>query len=162
MVSCRSVRGFTLIELMAVVTIIGLLSALALPAVGDYSRRARMSEVVLAASTCRTAVAEVYQQGGTAPGANGWGCERLTRLSRYVARVETDANGVITVTATGFNDDEIDGKKLQMVPFHAVGQPKRVADAGHLGTAVVRWACGPATVDGVPQTVLPSTCREDA
>ena len=54
-------QGFTLIELMIVVAIVGILAAVALPAYQDYTKRARMSEVVLAASACRTAISEVYQ-----------------------------------------------------------------------------------------------------
>lgn len=159
MVLRRSVRGFTLVELMMVVAIIGLLSALALPAVADYSRRAKLSEVVLAASGCRTAIAEVYQQGGAPPAANGWGCERLAPSSKYVARVETDANGVVTVTASGLGDG-LDGRKLQLVPYHAAGVPKTATTPGHMGTPVVRWGCGPAAgAEGLPVSALPSSCN---
>ena len=56
-------KGFTLIELMIVVAIIGILAAVALPAYQDYTARAKVSEVVLAASTCRTAVSEASQTG---------------------------------------------------------------------------------------------------
>ena len=65
-------KGFTLIELMIVVAIIGILAAVALPAYQDYTIRARMSEVILAMSACRTSITEVYQSGGSAPGVNGW------------------------------------------------------------------------------------------
>src|SRR5204863_6676678 len=69
-------QGFTLIELMIVVAIIGILAAVALPAYQDYTIRAKMSEVILAMSSCRTSITEVYQSGPTtAPAADGWGCE---------------------------------------------------------------------------------------
>ena len=67
-------KGFTLIELMIVVAIIGILAAVALPAYQDYTVRAKMSEVILAMSACRTTITEVYQTGGTPPGADLWGC----------------------------------------------------------------------------------------
>src|SRR5262249_41505 len=95
----RMQQGFTLIELMIVVAIIGILAAVALPAYQDYTVRAKMSEVMLAASACRTSITEIMQSGGTPPGPNNWGWEGGT--SKYVNNVATDDNGKVTVQTTG-------------------------------------------------------------
>src|SRR3954466_10865129 len=96
-------KGFTLIELMIVVAIIGILAAVALPAYQDYTIRAKMSEVILALSACRTSVTELYQTGGTPPGGGNWGCEGVT--SKYVAALVTDDDGVIKATVQNVNTD---------------------------------------------------------
>jgi type IV pilus assembly protein PilA len=145
--------GFTLIELMIVVAIIGILSSVALPAYQDYSIRAKLAEAVLAASGCRTSISEVYQSGGSAPGANNWGCEG--QQSKYVASVETDDNGVVTVTVQGVSNS-VNGKKLSMAPFIG-GAP---ADAiTMMGKGINQWRCGPASSNGLLLKHLPSSCR---
>jgi type IV pilus assembly protein PilA len=146
-------QGFTLIELMIVVAIIGILAAVALPAYQDYSIRAKMTEVVLAASGCRTAITEVYMAGGSAPGANNWGCEG--QQSKYVASVDTDDNGVVTVTVQGMSSS-VNGRKLSMVPYIG-GVP---ADSSTMmGAGVNEWRCGPASSNPVSTRYLPSSCR---
>src|SRR2546428_10759437 len=96
----RLQKGFTLIELMIVVAIIGILAAVALPAYQDYTVRAKMSEVILGMSACRTSVTEVYQSGPTTvPLANGWGREvGATQATKELAGNRTHAHRGATAT----------------------------------------------------------------
>ena len=150
----RSVHGFTLIELMIAVAIVGLLAAVALPAFQNYSARAKVSEAILALSACRSTIGEVYQSGGTAPAPDNWGCE-LTVGSRYVAGVSTDANGVATATLTNVAGP-VNGKKITLAPL-IQGVP---ADATtDMGKSVTEWSCGGLPGTDLGLAYLPSSCR---
>ena len=149
----RVQQGFTLIELMIVVAIIGVLAAVALPAYQDYTKKAKMSEVVLAASSCRTAVTEAFQSSSTLPGADGFGCESSTASSKYVSKIETTAQGVIKITATGIGTG-IDNKILELTPMKDATTAATAA-----GDAVASWKCAAAASNGIEAKFLPASCK---
>ena len=152
-------KGFTLIELMIVVAIIGILAAVALPAYQDYTKRAKMSEVILAASACRTTITEVYQSGSITPAANGWGCESSSSTSKYVKSIQTTINGAIIVKAQAIDSANIDDKDVTLIPADSAGAALTYTSGG---VAINRWICGSATL--TPATTispkyLPGSCR---
>ncbi|HXZ52395.1 MAG TPA: pilin [Burkholderiales bacterium] len=150
-------KGFTLIELMIVVAIIGILAAIGLPAYEDNTIRAKMSEVMLSLAGCRTPISEVYYSGPLdAPGANGWGCEHdATHATKFVASVTTDQNGVITATVQGISA-AVDGRFVTLRPLQDAS-----TDAVFLpgeSQSLYGWRCGAAGTT-VALKYLPASCR---
>ncbi len=163
-------KGFTLIELMIVVAIIGILAAVALPAYQDYTARAKVSEVVLAASQCRTAITEAAQTGFNDNATeNGFGCGESgttdAASSQYVEKVETTEDGVIKVTARNISQLGTNNTLL-FTPYKTaamadadVMKAKDYNRASLVKGGIKGWKCSAPATGGIQAKYLPASCR---
>jgi len=155
--SLRSQSGFTIVEMVIVTCIIAVLASIAIKEMREYSRRARMSEVLLAGNQCKTAVSESYPTFDSAPSAGGWGCERSTGATHYSGGVQTSANGVIRIAINNL-DSNMNGRFVYLVPTLSDGQTPMVTP-NDLGNGVRGWLCGSDLT--FVRNSLPASCRSD-
>jgi type IV pilus assembly protein PilA len=112
-------KGFTLIELMIVVAIIGILAAIAIPAYQDYTIRAQVTEGMNLAAAAKAAVAETFLNRGTAPANRtvaGMSATATDTVGKYVTGVDV-ANGIITITYGNEANQAINTATLRLVPY---------------------------------------------
>ena len=140
-------RGFTLIELMIVIAIIGLLASLGLPMYQDYTLRAKLTEAILVATPAKTAVTEAAQVASAMPASLTLDSQTSDMIDsvNYARDSANPAVGVITVKIKTAQP-RIGGKTLELKGTLAA-------------TGQISWVCGPGSTDGVEAKNLPASCK---
>lgn len=144
----KNMKGFTLIELMIVIAILGILLAIAIPAYNDYSIRARVSEGINVAAAAKLAVAEYTLSNNTLPSANSQAGYNGTIASKWVTTISIGTNGTIQVVLSSATQlGGASNSTFQFTPTWAAGATK------------VDWDCRPGGATPITTRFLPASCR---
>lgn len=156
-------KGFTLIELMIVVAIIGILAAIAIPAYQDYTIRAQVTEGLNLASSAKAAVSETFGSNGEWPDSNAEAglSDAANIKGKYVTSVAVGTGGSITITYGGQANQAIDGMTLALNPYTSLsGDISWVCgDRGTDGTSGLTIASGAAGASDLTSKYRPANCR---
>lgn len=155
-------QGFTLIELMIVVAIIGILAAISVPAYSDYTIRAKVTEAMMAISSCKIYVVESIASGKIVDRDSYHTChtDPSQNVSKYVKMIDTAGGGaIIHAQIDGTGSADADGKLFHIVAVDSSGNP--MSFPTNLGEPIASWKCEPdsSAAHALPAKYLPANCR---
>tara|TARA_R110002110_G_scaffold91264_2_gene237581 strand:- start:206161 stop:206619 length:459 start_codon:yes stop_codon:yes gene_type:complete len=146
----KAQQGFTLIELMIVIAIVGILAAIALPAYQDYTVRAKMSEPLAALAEAKTTISEYYVANNSLPNSQAVSGIQLTRNTEILQSIVYSSNGNLPLLSAVVKSEVVPGSagdvQFDLSGYTAAGR-------------VLQWKCKPGATDPIETKYLPANCR---
>ena len=147
-------KGFTLIELMIVIAIVGILAALAIPAYQNYLAKAQVTEAVTLASGLKAPVSLSLSEDNVCPEINEGGGDE--NLGEYVKTLKVEGTNIETCTITATLGDNVSEKVKNGT---IILKPSTTTNTGSTTSSVMKWSCASSNI---PQSLLPKTCNDVA